>query len=152
MHKPYGHLKVQERRKLSKNIQPSCRNWLMMLLYAVCCTRMLHGQAVRPSLCMMWEQARCCAGMMLDVQTACVVYCCVCVRGLQHAACSFDHVFLTHIHAYFMINYAHTCCTLLFSKEYFTFFLSIRCKYWYQPYMCMLNIKWQLSLVWFILV
>lgn len=89
MHKPYGHFKVQERRKQSKNIQPSCRSWLTMLLYAVCCTRMLHGQAVWPSLCMMWEQARCCAGMMLDVQTACVVYRGVCERvagWLQHAA------------------------------------------------------------------
>ncbi len=69
MHKPYGHLKVQERRPQSRNVPSSCRNWLMMLLSAVCCTGMLNGQAVQASLFIMGEQMRCWAGMMLDVQT-----------------------------------------------------------------------------------
>lgn len=80
MHKPYGHLKVQERRARSKTVQPSCSSWLMMLLYAVCCARMLYGQAVQSSLCVMRGQAQCCAGTVLDVQTACVYSVSLCGR------------------------------------------------------------------------
>lgn len=72
MHKPYGHLEVQGRRVQSKNAEPSCSSTLMILHYAVCCTRMLYGQTVQPRLCMMLGQARRCVGMMLNVQTACV--------------------------------------------------------------------------------
>lgn len=69
-----------------------------MLLYSVCCTSMLGGQAVQPSLCMMSGRARCSAGMMLDAETACVQYLCVMpVACLQHGFSKLYLVSLSHL-------------------------------------------------------
>lgn len=69
MHEPYGHLGIQEWRTQSKIVQPSCSWKLRTLLYAVCRAKMLHGQAVRPSLRKIGGQARRCAVMMPNVHT-----------------------------------------------------------------------------------
>lgn len=58
----------------------------------------LCGQAVQHSLCVMGEQARCCAVMMLDVETACVKYFCMGLGCWLLAACSCNPVFLTLRH------------------------------------------------------
>ena len=58
----------------------------------------LYGQAVQHSLCMMGEQARRSAGMMLDVETACVQYFCMGLGCWLLAACSCDPAFLTLAH------------------------------------------------------
>lgn len=58
----------------------------------------LRGQAVQHSLCVMGEQARRCAEMMLDVETACVQYFCMGRGCWLLAACSCNPVFLTLQH------------------------------------------------------
>ena len=112
MHKPYGHLKAQERRAQSKNVQPSCSSSLMMLFYAVCCARCCMDKLFSP----------CSAQFVRDVKTS-PVLCqedagcsdCVCTVFLCASwlpvACSMQlQSCVSNTKAYFMISYSHTCC------------------------------------------